>query len=100
MHVAPNAQLDDGTFQCVWIRGLGYAEIVRYLPALFRGAHLKLDPFKHQDASAVELSVTCATSIELDGEPALTIPEGERAQIRLLRRAIRVHAGRRGPALS
>ena len=100
MHVAPDARVNDGLFQCVWVRGLGYAEIMRYLPALFRGKHLKLEPFHHMNASAVELIAQRPTTIELDGEPALTIPEGGTAEVKILKGAMRVHAGRRAPALT
>jgi YegS/Rv2252/BmrU family lipid kinase len=99
MHVAPEAILDDGLFQCVLVRGLSTLEIVRYLPPLFNGNHLKYSPFDALNAREVEISVTQETCLELDGEPALSISPGQRGSLKLLPQAILVHSSH-SPALS
>jgi len=100
MHIAPQAMLDDGLFQCVLVREISTLEILRYLPALFKGKHLRHPPFDALNAREVEISVTHDTRLELDGEPLLCLSPDQPGRLKILPQSIRVHSGTRGRALS
>ena len=100
MHVAPQAMLDDGHFQCVLVRGLSTLETMRYLPSLFKGRHLKHAPFEALEACEIEITVTKETYLELDGEPVFALSPSHTGYVRTLSQAILVHAHAQGPGLS
>ena len=99
MHIAPDAQLNDGLLQCVMVRGLNTLEILRYLPSLFRGKHLKHEPFSALEARGVELIVNRDTYLELDGEPVLCVKPERPARVKLIPHALKVHTAQHGAAL-
>jgi diacylglycerol kinase family enzyme len=87
MQIAPNARLDDGWLDVVWIANAGGLRLIRKLPKLYRGTLLS-DPVvrslrgRRLEADAAPGSVP----LELDGEPLGALP----AQIELLPGAISV----------
>ncbi len=93
MKIAPKSMLTNGSLQCVLVRGVSGLEIMRYLPSIFAGKHLKHPPFSSLIASEVELSVTHDSWIELDGEPALKVTPEERAIIKVLPSRVLFHLG-------
>ena len=76
MHIAPDAKLNDGVFQLVMIGDLSLLDILRYLPNLYQGTHLKYKKFHGVSTSCVEVYPKEDTSvwIEVDGEPSIPLP--------------------------
>ena len=99
MHITPQAHMSDGSFQCVLVRDLTTLEIIRYLPSLFRGLHLKHAPFQSVFSKEVEVTVSHSTFMELDGEPTFELTPSSPGRIRVIPKAIRIHTGERAPAL-
>lgn len=100
MHIAPDAKMNDHAFQCVLIRDLSTMEIIRYLPSLFKGAHLRHSPFTSLNTHELEIQVTQPTYIELDGEPTFELSPDRPGHLRLLPNALKVHAGLGAPGLA
>ena len=100
MHIAPQAILDDGLLQCVLVRGLSTLEIMRYLPSLFQGKHLKHSPFDTLNACEIEVTVTQETHLEMDGEPVLSLSPRDKGYIKSLPQALLIHAHDRALGLS
>ncbi|MCL4685771.1 diacylglycerol kinase family lipid kinase [Myxococcota bacterium] len=77
MHVAPDARLDDGLFDVVWIGGTSRARLVRQLPRLYRGTHLALPDVGAQRGTLVEaepIEPGAEIWVEVDGEPIGRLP--------------------------
>lgn len=88
MRIAPEAELADGLLDVVVVRAGSKLEILRALPQVFRGAHLK-HPLV-QMFRAAELRVRCAGAppVTLDGEVLGELP----AEIRHAGRQLLVYA--------
>jgi len=77
MQIAPYARPDDGLFDVVWIEGRSKAWLLRNLPKLYTGAHLRVAGVGSARGRVVELEpVGGATPlrIEIDGEPLGALP--------------------------
>ena len=75
MQVAPEARNDDGLFDVVSIAALGRAELVRKLPSIYRGAHLRDPAVRVRRGRVLEAEALGArVPIELDGEPLGWLP--------------------------
>jgi diacylglycerol kinase (ATP) len=98
MHVAPNAQINDGQFQVVIVGDLGPLEVVRRLLPLYKGRHLNKPKFESYDASSVLLETRGdeAVWVELDGEASGALP----ARFDLKRQAFKVTLGAHPPAIN
>ena len=89
--VAPQAQIDDGWFDCLHVSDLSVVSILRYLPGLIRGVipvHPGIRSFR---CRTVTLESDAPLVVHLDGEPFIR-PEDEqhRITIRLIPHAINV----------
>ena len=73
MHIAPKAIMNDGLFHCVLVKSVSALEIMRYLPSIFRGNHLKHPPFHDFHASEIKIKTTVPSWLEVDGEPCFQI---------------------------
>lgn len=98
MKIAPHAVLSSGDLQCILVRGVTGLEIMRYLPSIFMGKHLKHEPFTSDFAIRAELETNFESWIELDGEPALKLGAHQKALIQVCRSKILCHVGQ-GAAL-
>jgi YegS/Rv2252/BmrU family lipid kinase len=77
MHVAPEAGIDDGLLDVVWIDGLPKLRLLRELPKLYTGAHLRVSAVHSTRGRVVEiepLEGTRPLRIEIDGEPLGSLP--------------------------
>jgi YegS/Rv2252/BmrU family lipid kinase len=76
MKVAPDARLDDGLFDVVWIRGSSRAKLVRKLPLLYQGRHVALAEVSVRRGTLVEAEPAgdADVRIEIDGEPLGGLP--------------------------
>jgi YegS/Rv2252/BmrU family lipid kinase len=77
MQIAPHARPDDGLFDVVWIEGRSMAWLLRHLPKLYTGAHLRVAGVGSARGRVIELEpIGGATPlrIEIDGEPLGALP--------------------------
>lgn len=77
MHVAPDARPDDGLFDVVWIRGTSRGTLLRNLPRLYRGGHVKQPEVTVRRGTTVEaepLDPGAEIWVEIDGEPIGRLP--------------------------
>jgi YegS/Rv2252/BmrU family lipid kinase len=75
MRVAPEARNDDGLFDVVLIAALGRAALVRKLPRIYRGAHLRDPAVQVRRGRVLEAdALGPRVPIELDGEPLGFLP--------------------------
>jgi diacylglycerol kinase (ATP) len=75
MHVAPEARNDDGLFDVVAVAALGRLRLVRRLPRIYRGAHLRDPAVSLHRGRVLEAETRGArVPIELDGEPLGFLP--------------------------
>ncbi len=89
--VAPQAQIDDGWFDCLHVSDLSVLSILRYLPGLIRGVipvHPGIRSFRCQ---TMILESDAPLVVHLDGEPFIQ-PEDEqhRINVRLIPHAMNV----------
>jgi diacylglycerol kinase (ATP) len=69
MRVAPEAELDDGLFDVVWlVEGPKPVIIGQVLPAVYGGKHLGHPLIRHTRASRVVITADPSARVELDGE--------------------------------
>ena len=91
MSIAPQANLIDGLFHCILVKGMSGLEILRYLPSLFSGRHLKHPPFSDFKANEIEINVTAPSWLELDGEPSLEVTPTQPLTIKILQKTLNFH---------
>jgi diacylglycerol kinase (ATP) len=92
MHIAPQAQWDDGWFDVVVVGEVRGTELVRRLPQVYLGTHLQARPVRVRRAKVVHLEpLAPAPPFDVDGE---TYPCGP-ATFEILPAALRVVAGPR-----
>lgn len=90
MHVAPNAQLDDGLFDIYVIGPIGLADALLNLPKIYRGQLRKRpDVVKYFRGRVVKVSSPECVKIQTDGEKPGVLP----ATVEILPKAIRVVTG-------
>lgn len=85
--LAPHASLDDGLFEVVWTEEVNRREVLRLIPSVLRGTHLKHP--KVYSARAVEVKVVFAEEVpaHVDGE---LLPLAREFRARLLPKVLRV----------
>jgi diacylglycerol kinase family enzyme len=77
MQVAPGARSDDGLFDVVWIPGASRWKLVRNLPRLYDGSHVRLPEVSVRRGVRVEaepLLPGAQVWVEVDGEPIGQLP--------------------------
>jgi len=88
MTVAPDAAIDDGSFDVVMIKDLNRRQLLVRLPMLYRGTHVDDDAVEVRRGRVLEAEAPAgATALEIDGEPLGTLP----ARIEVLPRALTVY---------
>jgi YegS/Rv2252/BmrU family lipid kinase len=68
MMLAPNAQLDDGLFDVVLADGASRLDIIRELPRIHRGGHLKNPRVSYYRARSLSISADEPIPIDADGD--------------------------------
>jgi YegS/Rv2252/BmrU family lipid kinase len=88
MHVAPQAELDDGQFDVVAMGDMGKWDLVRHGRRIYSGTHLGLDKVSHRRARTVRAEPIGDSRVRLDvdGETPGVLP----ATFRVLPAALRL----------
>lgn len=82
MRIAPEASMQDGRLDLVIVRALGTGELLRALPRVYRGTHLrhpKVEAFRTREAT---ITVSRPTTFNGDGEPVERGPGTVRVTVR------------------
>jgi YegS/Rv2252/BmrU family lipid kinase len=79
MHVAPDARLDDGALDVVWLAESSRAGLVRLLAKVFRGTHVHDPGVSVRRAAEVTVSADRAFTVYADGDPIAGLPVTLRA---------------------
>lgn len=68
MMIAPDAELDDGLFDVVCLSDFSTLTLLRHLPKIYRGTHLKIPGVVVYRGRSVVISSTEKTLLDIDGE--------------------------------
>jgi YegS/Rv2252/BmrU family lipid kinase len=79
MRVAPNARLDDGALDVVWLAESSRAGLLRLLAKVFRGTHVDDPGVSVRRASEVTVSADRPFTVYADGDPIAGLPVTMRA---------------------
>jgi YegS/Rv2252/BmrU family lipid kinase len=79
MHVAPDARLDDGALDVVWLAESSRAGLVRLLAKVFRGTHVHDPGVSVRRAAEVTVSADRPFTVYADGDPIAGLPVTLRA---------------------
>jgi diacylglycerol kinase (ATP) len=74
MRVAPGADASDGRLDVVVLGALGRAALLRWLPTLYWGGHLRHPRVTRELARSVAVTSALPVPLQLDGEPWGTSP--------------------------
>jgi YegS/Rv2252/BmrU family lipid kinase len=88
MFLAPDAELDDGKLDVVWISGTAKLRYLANLPTVFKGRHVEKDEVHVARAAEVRIGADRPFAVYADGDHLADLP----ATIRLLPRALNVIA--------
>jgi len=88
MFVAPDAELDDGQLDVVWITQVGKLRYLANLPKVFKGAHVENPEVVVRRAAEVRIEANRPFAVYADGDHLGDLP----ATLRVLPRALRVIA--------
>jgi YegS/Rv2252/BmrU family lipid kinase len=86
MHVAPDADLDDGQFDVVTIEKVAKFRFLSNLPKVFKGTHVRNDEVNVIRASRLGLSASRPFAVYADGEHLTDLP----ADLRVIPHALSV----------
>lgn len=86
MMVAPDAKLDDGLFDVVFMANFNLIKRLIASTRVYKGTHLKNDKIRHLRAQKIVLKTKEATRIEIDGE----IPGSLDAEFTVLHKKLKV----------
>jgi YegS/Rv2252/BmrU family lipid kinase len=88
MFVAPDAELDDGRLDAVWVTQVGKLRYAVNLPKVFKGTHVEKPEVVVQRATEVRIEADRPFAVYADGDHLADLP----ATLRVLPRALRVIA--------
>jgi len=88
MFIAPDAELDDGKLDVVWISGTAKLRYLAKLPTVFKGRHVEKEEVHVARAAEVRISADRPFTVYADGDHLADLP----ATVRLLPRALNVIA--------
>jgi YegS/Rv2252/BmrU family lipid kinase len=88
MFLAPDAELDDGKLDVVWISDVAKLRYLSNLPKVFKGRHVDNEEVTVLRAAEVSISANRSFAVYADGDHLADLP----ATIRLLPRALNVIA--------
>ena len=74
MHIAPDAKLDDGRLDICVVGDISRLTVLRELPNLYRGTHVRNPAVSMHTARTIEIDGDSGTRIHLDGEPFGALP--------------------------
>ena len=76
MRIAPDASLDDGRFDLVFVRRVGRFDLVRTLPKVDAGRHVDHPAVDIHRTETARITVERPATVWGDGEPILSVREG------------------------
>jgi YegS/Rv2252/BmrU family lipid kinase len=79
MHVAPDARLDDGALDVVWLAESSRAGLLRLMAKVFRGTHVRDPGVSVRRAAEVTVSADRPFTVYADGDPIAGLPVTLRA---------------------
>jgi YegS/Rv2252/BmrU family lipid kinase len=79
MRIAPQARLDDGALDVVWLAESSRAGLVRLLTQVFRGTHVHAPGVSVRRAAEVTVSADRPFTVYADGDPIAGLPVTMRA---------------------
>ncbi len=88
MFIAPDAELDDGKLDVVWVSDVAKLRYLANLPKVFKGRHVENEEVTVLRAAEVSISADRPFAVYADGDPLADLP----ATIRVLPRALNVIA--------
>jgi YegS/Rv2252/BmrU family lipid kinase len=88
MFIAPDAELDDGKLDIVWISDHAKLRYLANLPTVFKGRHVERDEVHVARVTQVRISADRPFAVYADGDPIADLP----ATIRVLPQALNVIA--------
>jgi len=88
MFIAPDAELDDGKLDVVWVSDVAKLRYLANLPKVFKGRHVENEEGTVLRAAEVSISADRPFAVYADGDPLADLP----ATIRVLPRALNVIA--------
>jgi YegS/Rv2252/BmrU family lipid kinase len=88
MFVAPDAELDDGRLDVVWVTQVGKLRYAANLPKVFKGTHVLKPEVVVRRATEVRIEADRPFAVYADGDHLADLP----ANLRVLPRALRVIA--------
>jgi YegS/Rv2252/BmrU family lipid kinase len=88
MYLAPDAELDDGKLDVVYVSEVGKLRYLANLPKVFKGTHVENEEVTVLRATEVEISANRPFAVYADGDHLADLP----ATIRVLPRALNVIA--------
>jgi YegS/Rv2252/BmrU family lipid kinase len=88
MFVAPDAELDDGRLDVVWINKVGKLRYLANLPKVFKGTHVENPEVVVRRATEVRIEADRPFAVYADGDHLADLP----ATLRVLPRALRILA--------
>ena len=68
MQVAPEALLDDGLFDVIWLKEMNLATFLRHLPKVYFGKHMGIPKIHYQRAKKIEVQSDENVWLDIDGE--------------------------------
>jgi diacylglycerol kinase (ATP) len=74
MKIAPSADPADGVLDLVILGDLGRAELLRWLPAVYRGGHLANPKVSTRRIARVSVAAASPLPTHVDGEPVADTP--------------------------
>ncbi|MDH3211740.1 MAG: diacylglycerol kinase family lipid kinase [Myxococcales bacterium] len=75
MAVAPDARLDDGRLDVVWVPRLPKLRLLARLGLIYRGRHFEVPEIGHGSGRVVEMEAASGSvPLEIDGDPVGTLP--------------------------
>jgi len=88
MYIAPDAQVDDGMLDVVWVAQVGKLHYLANLPKVFKGRHVHNEEVTVLRASELEITADRPFAVYADGDHLVDLP----ATVRVLPRALNVIA--------
>jgi diacylglycerol kinase family enzyme len=79
MHLAPDARLDDGALDVVWLAESSRLGLVRLLAKVFRGTHVHAPGVSVRRAAEVHVAADRPFTVYADGDPIGNLPMTLRA---------------------
>jgi YegS/Rv2252/BmrU family lipid kinase len=86
MRLAPDASLEDGLLDVVMISDMPKLRVLRLLPTVFSGAHVRQPTVRVLRAREIEISANRPFELYADGDPVAELP----VTVRALPRAVRI----------